>query len=254
MQYTLTVSLATLRAARTHSADKDVRYYLCGVYLDTKAGKVVATDGHRMLVANARGVKLDAAPVIIPNDLLDAALKQFGGEYARGKTLGAVDVAVTIGANAPSASGARSVTIATPTGQVQGLTIDGQFPDWRRVVPKGDDHGCESVEGGKYHQFDFQPAVINWQYVTDACDALTIARNVPKAKAGQHAVRVHQRGEFPSIVCDADADVVVVVMPMRNNLSAEAPRNACGMAHLDALPYSAETAADVAAEAEAVAA
>jgi hypothetical protein len=243
MQYTLTVSLATLRAARTHSADKDVRYYLCGVYLDTKAGKVVATDGHRMLVANARGVKLDAAPVIIPNDLLDAALKQFTGEYARGKTLGAVDVAVTIGANAPSASGARSVTIATPTGQVSGLTIDGQFPEWRRVVPLGE-----------AAMLEFQPAVINWQYVTDACEALTIARNVPKAKAGQHAVRVHQRGEFPSIICDADADVVVVVMPMRNDISAEAPRNACGMAHLDAIPYSAETAADVAAEAEAVAA
>jgi hypothetical protein len=235
MQYTLTVSLATLRAARTHSADKDVRYYLCGVYLDTKAGKVVATDGHRMLVANARGVKLDAAPVIIPNDLLDAALKQFTGEYARGKTLGAVDVAVTV-------DGVQ-LTITTPTGQVSGKALDGQFPDWRRVVPLDE-----------AAMLEFQPAVINWQYVTDACEALTIARNVPKAKAGQHAVRVHQRGEFPSIVCDADADVVVVVMPMRNNLSAEAPRNACGMAHLDAIPYSAETAADVAAEAEAVAA
>jgi hypothetical protein len=199
-----------------------------------------------MLIANARGVKVDAAPVIIPNDLLDAALKQFGGEYARGKSLGAADVAVTV-------DGVQ-LTITTPTGQVSGKALDGAFPDWRRVVPKGDDHGCESAEGGKYHQFEFQPAVINWQYVTDACEALTIARNVPKAKAGQHAVRVHQRGEFPSIVCDADADVVVVVMPMRNNLSAEAPRNACGMAHLDAIPYSAETAADVAAEAEAVSA
>lgn len=234
MQYTLTVSLATLRAARTHSAVKDVRYYLCGVYLDTKAGKVVATDGHRMLIANARGVKLDAAPVIIPNDLLDAALKQFGGEYARGKALGAVDVAVTV-------DGVQ-LTITTPTGQVSGKALEGAFPDWRRVVPKADEVAT------------FAPAVLNWEYVTDACEALTIAANISKAKAGQHATRVQQRGEFPAIVCDADADVVVVVMPMRNNLSAEAPRNACGMAHLDAIPYSAETAADVAAEAEAVAA
>ena len=172
MQYTLTVSLATLRAARTHSADNDIRRYLCGVYLDTQRGKVVATDGHRMMVATARGVKLDAAPVIIPNELLDAALKQFGGEYARGKVLGACDVSITIGANPPSASGARSITIATPTGQVSGLTIDGEFPDWRKVVPKGDEDGL----------LDGAPAVLNSDYVTEACAAFAIARTLLSSK------------------------------------------------------------------------
>ena len=240
MQYTLTVSLSTLRAARTHSADKDVRYYLCGVYLDTKAGKVVATDGHRMLVAHARGVRSAAAPVIIPNELLDAALKQFGGEYARGKSLGAVPVTVTIGANPPSASGARSITIATPTGQVTGLTIVGEFPEWRRVVPQG--------EPGVLDQ---APAVYQWPYITDACEALTIARNVAKGKAGQHAIRVYQRGEFPAIVCDAAADVVVIVMPMRHDVPADAAVTALRMAHDDALPYSDDTAERVALEAAA---
>ena len=239
MQYTLTVSLATLRAARTHSADKDIRTYLCGVYLDTKAGKVVATDGHRMLVATARGVKVDAPPVIIPNDLLDAALKQFGGEYARGKALGAVDVAVTVDASAPSASSARVVTIKTPSGQVQGVELSGQFPEWRRVVPKADDVAT------------FAPAVLNWEYVMDACEALTIAANIGKAKAGQHATRVQQRGEFPAIVCSSDPNVMALVMPLRNDLHAEAPQVACRMAHMDALPYSAETAERVELEAAA---
>lgn len=231
MQYTLTVSLATLRAARTHSAVKDVRYYLCGVYLDTKAGKVVATDGHRMLVATARGVKVDAPPVIIPNDLLDAALKQFGGEYARGKALGAVDVAVTV-------DGVQ-LTITTPTGQVSGKALDGQFPEWRRVVPKADDVAT------------FAPAVLNWEYVMDACEALTIAANISKAKAGQHATRVQQRGEFPAIVCSSNPNVMALVMPLRNDLHAEAPQVACRMAHMDALPYSAETAERVELEAAA---
>lgn len=231
MQYTLTVSLATLRAARTHSAVKDVRYYLCGVYLDTKAGKVVATDGHRMLIATARGVKVDAPPVIIPNDLLDAALKQFGGEYARGKALGAVDVAVTV-------DGVQ-LTITTPSGQVSGKALDGQFPDWRRVVPKADDVAT------------FAPAVLNWEYVMDACEALTIAANIGKAKAGQHATRVQQRGEFSAIVCSSNPNVMALVMPLRNDLHAEAPQVACRMAHMDALPYSAETAERVELEAAA---
>ena len=231
MQYTLTVSLATLRAARTHSAVKDVRYYLCGVYLDTKAGKVVATDGHRMLIATARGVKVDAPPVIIPNDLLDAALKQFGGEYARGKALGAVDVAVTV-------DGVQ-LTITTPTGQVSGKALEGVFPEWRRVVPKADEVAT------------FAPAVLNWEYVMDACEALTIAANIGKAKAGQHATRVQQRGEFPAIVCSSNPNVMALVMPLRNDLHAEAPQVACRMAHMDALPYSAETAERVELEAAA---
>jgi hypothetical protein len=233
MQYTLTVSLSTLRAARTHSADGDIRYYLNGVYLDTQRGKVVATDGHRMLVAHARGVKLDAAPVIIPNELLDAALKQFGGEYARGKSLGACDVSITI-------DGAQ-LSIATPTGHVTGRPLDGQFPDWRRVVPKGDEDGL--LTGA--------PAVLNSDYVTEACAAFAIARNISKAKAGIHAVRVLQRGEFPSIVCDTDPDMVVIIMPLRDRMVAEAPIAACRMAHDDALPYSDDTAERVALEAAA---
>lgn len=235
MQYTLTVSLATLRAARTHSADKDVRYYLCGVYLDTKAGKVVATDGHRMLVAHTRGVRSAGAPVIIPNELLDAALKQFSGEYARGKVLGACDVSIMV-------DGVQnSLTIATPTGQVTGRPLEGIFPEWRRVVPKGDEEGL----------LDGAPAVLNSDYVTDACAAFAIARNISKATAGQHAVRVLQRGEFPSIVCDRDPDMVVVVMPLRDRMVAEAPIAACRMAHSDALPYSDDTAERVALEAAA---
>jgi DNA polymerase III sliding clamp (beta) subunit (PCNA family) len=227
--YTLTVSLATLRAARTHAAEKDVRYYLQGVYLDTVAGKVVATDGHRLFVANARGVKSNYPAVIVPNETIDAALKQFTGEYARGKSLGAVDVTVTIDDN--------HIAIGTPTGSVTGKALDGRFPEWRRVVPKAEDVG------------DQVPAVLNTQYLADACEALSIARNLSKKAASQHAIRIHMRGEFPTVVTDNTIGVLALVMPMRNDLGADVARMACRMAHDDALAYSAETAADVAAEA-----
>jgi hypothetical protein len=227
--YTLTVSLATLRAARTHTAEKDVRYYLQGVYLDTAAGKVVATDGHRLFAANARGVKSNYPAVIIPNETIDAALKQFTGEYARGKSLGAVDVTVTVDES--------HLAIGTPTGSVTGKALDGRFPEWRRVVPKAEDVG------------EHVPAVLNTQYLADACEALSIARNLSKKAAGQHAIRIHMRGEFPTVVTDNTIGVLALVMPMRNDLSADVARMACRMAHDDALAYSAETAADVAAEA-----
>jgi hypothetical protein len=227
--YTISVSLATLRAARTHTAEKDIRSYLQGVYLDTAAGKVVATDGHRLFVANARGVKSNYPAVIVPNETIDAALKQFTGDYARGKMLGAVDVVITIDAN--------TITIATPIGKVTGEALDGRFPEWRRVVPKAEDVG------------EHVPAVLNPQYLADACEALSIARNLSKKAADQHAIRIHMRGEFPTVVTDNTIGVLALVMPMRNDFRADVALMACQMAHDDALAYSAETAADVAAEA-----
>jgi DNA polymerase-3 subunit beta len=227
--YTLTVSLATLRAARTHAATNDVRYYLQGVYLDTAAGKVVATDGHRLFVANARGVKSNYPAVIIPNETIDAALKQFTGEYARGKSLGAVDVTVTVDES--------HLAIGTPTGSVTGKALDGRFPEWRRVVPTPDAVG------------DQVPAVLNTQYLADACEALSIARNLSKKAASQHAIRIHMRGEFPTIVTDNTIGVLALVMPMRDSFSADVARMACRMAHDDALAYSADVADQVAAEA-----
>lgn len=225
--FTLTVSLSTLRAARTHSADKDIRSYLCGVYLDTAHGFVVATDGHRMMTAAEPGVRSAAAPVIIPNDTIDAALKQFAGEYGRGKPLGAVDVMITVNDGA--------LAIATPTGQVHGRALEGVFPDWRRVIPK-----AESIQ-------PITPTVCNWQYIADACDAFAIARNIPKSKAGQHSVAVHYQGNSPAIVTDGLGDVLVIVMPMRHSIPAEAAAAACGRAHIDTTP--APTAAEPAADA-----
>jgi hypothetical protein len=93
------------------------------------------------------------------------------------------------------------------------------------------------------------PAVLNTQYLADACEALSIARNVPKKKAGQHGIRIHMRGEFPTVVTDNTIGVLALVMPMRNDLTADVARMACRMAHDDALPYSADTAAAVAEEA-----
>ena len=227
--YTLTVSLATLRAARTHAAEKDIRIYLNGVYLDTAAGKVVATDGSRLFCAEARGVKSACPVVIIPNETVDAALKQFAGEYARGKSLGAVDVKITV--DWPT------ITICTPTGSVMGKSSDLKFPDWRRVVPTVETMG------------EHVPSILDTQYLTDACDAIAITRNVPKKKAGQHQVRIHMRGALSTILVDSGGDVVVIVMPLRHRLHSEAVHVALRMAHDDALAYDAETAATAAAEA-----
>lgn len=247
----LTVSLATLRAARTHTAEGDIRSYLNGVYLDVTAGKVVATDGHRMLVISAPGIvharaydKAVMPPelragVIIPNDAIDAALKLYSGEYQRGKRLGDVDVLVTlrwVRELDPTREGVHIIrqpegTIAVPNGGAVGFRpLDGQFPQWRRVMPAAGELGALEL------------SCTNWQYVADACDAFAILRNKQKKHAGQHAVRIHTRGTSPAIITDGQPDAVAVVMPMRGDIGAGALEDALAAAHADT---PAPTPADV---------
>jgi hypothetical protein len=249
--YTLTVSLSTLRAARTHSADGDIRSYLNGVYLDVTAGKVVATDGHRMLVVSAPDIvharaydKAVMPPelragVIIPNDAIDAALKLYTGEYQRGKRLGDVDVVITlrwVREPDPTREGVHIIrapegAIAVPNGGAVGFRpLDGHFPQWRRVMPAADQLGALEL------------SCTNWQYVADACDAFAILRNKQKKHAGQHAVRIHTRGTSPAIITDGQPDAVAVVMPMRGEIGAGALEDALAAAHADT---PAPTPADV---------
>jgi DNA polymerase-3 subunit beta len=101
-----------LKAALLCASSEETRYYLRGVFLST-TGHLVTTDGHRMFVA-----RLDERPtadVIVPYADVAAALKLAG---ARCK-----DLEVT-------ADRIHSIAY-TP--------VDGAFPDWRRVVPSGEE-------------------------------------------------------------------------------------------------------------------
>lgn len=218
------VPLNILRAARTHSAENDIRHYLCGVYLDTSAGKVVATDGHRLLCADVPGVFSPMTePVIIKNETLDAALAQFKGDYARGKNLGGVHVSVIVADNV--------VTIETPTGQVTGTPINATFPNWRRVVPKPEDVGAYTF------------AACNFQYIADACDAVLIARNKTKKMASDHTVGVYYRGENPAVIADGVPGLVIIVMPIRASYQPAGEFAAVALREAHAINKPADSAA-----------
>ena len=205
---TLTVSLSIIRAARTHAAEKDLRYWLQGVYFDTKHGKLVATDGHRMLVASASGIQSSVAPFIISNETLDAVLSQYKGDYGRGKRLGDVEITVTV-------SDEMTVSFNTPIGLISGKPVDGTFPDYRRVIPKPENVMTE------------KPAVFNQTYIHEAFDAILVARNKTLKAASNYAVKVFGFGESCGVVTDGSGGVVVIVMPIRNEIHVEAAADAC---------------------------
>lgn len=188
--FNFTVSLSAIRAARTHVAtDKDLRFYLRGICFDFRKGRIYATDGHRLFTCD--GPKADHDDVIVPTDTLDAALKQFTGDYGRGKHLGESEVRLSVDG--------RTITIETPTGFVSGSAHDAKFPDVFRVVPQNVG-ACEA-------------SGFNGRYLADAADALCIYRNIPAKK--NIGVLVHSRGKDSAIVTDGRDGALVIVMPMR---------------------------------------
>lgn len=199
-----TANLSAIRAARTHAAEKDIRSYLNGVCFDLRAGRIYATDGHRLFVCD--GHKADHDAVIVSAGTIDAALKQFTGEHGRGKRNGDAVVVMTLDGD--------TVTIDTPCGMVSGKVLDGKFPDVSCVVPR--DAGDIKLSG------------FNARYLADAAEALAIYRNIPAKR--NFGVSIHSRGNESAVITDGRDGALVIVMPMRTD-AVGTPQNALQWFH-----------------------
>jgi DNA polymerase-3 subunit beta len=129
-----TVELAVEAAAmaemidRTHfaMAVQDVRYYLNGMFLEAEGTRLrtVATDGHRLALAEWNGLaEASSFGVIVPRKgviELGKVLSQASGE-AR----------LVVGSN--------HVRLSVGSTRFTSKLLDGKFPDYERVIPKGSD-------------------------------------------------------------------------------------------------------------------
>ena len=117
----VTIPLSHLAAALEFSADKDVRYYLNGVYVDTRAGNLVATNGHAAYIGRPGSVTLDGEGdgFIISNAHAAEIVK--AGKAAKVKA-----VELTVAGDLITVAGLRVAPF---------LALEGKFPDWRRIYP-----------------------------------------------------------------------------------------------------------------------
>ncbi len=108
-------------------AQQDVRYYLNGMLLEMRSGLVraVATDGHRLAVCS-RPVEIQVEPaqkLIVPRKgILELVRLLDDGEEPVSLTLGASHIRAHTG----------DFTFTSKL-------VDGKFPDYERVVPRGGD-------------------------------------------------------------------------------------------------------------------
>lgn len=105
-------------------SEDETRYFLNGIYLDPEEPLVVATDGHRLAVAPSGWE--GARDVIIPRKLVAAVERAM----AKGATVRAVIAAGVVAFEVRRADGLLV--------HVAARAVDGEFPEWRRVVPRGE--------------------------------------------------------------------------------------------------------------------
>ena len=168
-----------LKAAILCASSEETRYYLRGVHLAT-SGHMVTTDGHRMFVARLN--EQPAADVIVPLDDVKAALKLAGAR--------AQEIEIDLAAN--------------KIGQISFQPVDGTFPDWRHVVPTGEESPSNKPElndGPEHVHF-------NHAYIGDLAKM---------GKALDGASMLHPRSaSHPCLVTFGErADCFAVLMPMR---------------------------------------
>ncbi len=176
-----------LKAALLCASQEESRYYLRGVFLST-TGHLVTTDGHRMYVARLND--RPAADVIIPASDVAAALKLAGSR--------AQEIEVT---------GDR-------IGQIAYQPVDGTYPDWRRVVPTGEETPSGANDGAEHVHF-------NNRYIGDFERMADILCG--KGKLGQSVLHPVTASAPCLVTFGERADCFGVIMPVRRKADRTAP-------------------------------
>ena len=113
-------------ATQFSMANQDVRYYLNGLLLETEGNvlRAIATDGHRLALSHRQiEAQLPEKQVIVPRKGVLELMRSFEADD--------LDVTIAIGDNA--------IRATTATVVFTSKLVDGRFPDYRRVLPKGGD-------------------------------------------------------------------------------------------------------------------
>lgn len=166
-------------------AQQDVRYYLNGMLLEIKSGRLrmVATDGHRLALCTApEAVDAGDAAVIIPRKgVLELSRLLEGDENVR----------LVIGSNHVRASNEQY----TFTSKL----VDGKFPEYERVLPKSPDKAVIGDRLELKQAFTRTAILSNEKYrgvrLKLSNDALEITANNPEQEQAEEIVTVEYQGD-----------------------------------------------------------
>jgi DNA polymerase-3 subunit beta len=167
-------------------AQQDVRYYLNGMLLEVQSGllRAVATDGHRLAMCSMEATILQDGKhqVIVPRKGIL--------ELARLLTDQDAEVAIVLGQH----------HIRANTGEFTFTSklVDGKFPDYERVLPRGGDKLVLADRQGLREAFSRTAILSNEKYrgirLTLASGLLKIQANNPEQEEAEEEIVVDYNG------------------------------------------------------------
>ena len=182
----IVINKSALKAVSRFAAKTDIRYYLVGVYVEANETetRLIATDGHTMLIHRMKAENTHCWTGIIPLDTVAAILKH--------KTASKRDCPIELsecGGTEGRIDYAGQAFIFKP--------VDGQFPDYRRIIP-------QSITG--------EPACYQPQYLQRVQDA---ASDLGNAKQGGFGMGYNGNS---AAVCPINDDCFAIIMPLRQDM------------------------------------
>ncbi len=169
-------------------AQQDVRYYLNGMLWEAQAGQLrsVATDGHRlaMCTKDVDTGAADKVTAIVPRKGIMELSRMLADNPEK-------EVQVTIGD--------KHVQVSTPEFLFTSKLVDGKFPDYDRVLPKG---GANILFGNRMmlrQAFSRASILSNEKYrgvrVTLNEGLMTLVANNPEQDEAEEQVEVDYNGD-----------------------------------------------------------
>lgn len=172
----LTIDAEYAMMVQPFISKEETRYYLNGFWVQPhKSGGaiVVATDGHTMVACYDRFGKVDVPGIIQLSKTTLAACKRGKNETRRVLRVEADTVSIYRNWDEEQNKG---VMVAAE----EGVVIDGDFPDWRKVIPAlPQKYGAASINGSYLRRFEklarqFGNAAFVRAYVADEMSPVVI--------------------------------------------------------------------------------
>ncbi|WP_016954727.1 DNA polymerase III subunit beta [Catenovulum sp. SX2] len=203
-------------------ANQDVRYYLNGMSLETSGNQIrcVTTDGHRLALMrlDLENESLDESQVIIPRKGVT--------EISRLIEDSDDNVYISIGSN--------HIRLSSGSFTFTSKLVDGRFPDYRRVLPKGGDKEIIADKGYIKQAFARAAILSNEKFrgvrLNLASGELTITATNPEQEVAEEVVEVNYQGSELEIGFN-----VAYIIDVLNSLESDEVKITLGDANSSAL-------------------
>lgn len=182
-----------LKAALRAAPKNDLRYYLCGVYIEANATHttMVVTNGHYLLVLRKGSENRLDKPIslIMSREICENVLKQ------NSKSLQNIGITQESGNEFST-----TLTSVSPAPVLHFQGVDAKYPDWKKVIP-------EKITG---HAGSFN------------ADYLQLFKSVAADINGIFELLQNGNTDASIVLLDTEIDCFAVVMPMRAGIDAKA--------------------------------